>query len=64
MIKKWKSKKKHPVCYNSFYHFIGFILTDYDIDYSVIFERFGAILNVCVTVMLDVLKEDNGVKFE
>lgn len=31
---------------------------------NVIFERFGAILNVCVTVMLDVLKEDNGVKFD
>jgi hypothetical protein len=31
---------------------------------NVIFERFGAILNVCVTVMLDVLKEDNGVKYD
>jgi hypothetical protein len=31
---------------------------------GVIYERFGAIINVSVTVMLDVLKEDNGVKYE
>jgi hypothetical protein len=31
---------------------------------NVIYERFGAILNVNVTVMLDILKEDNGVKYE
>ena len=31
---------------------------------SVIYDRFSAIINVCVTVMLDVLKEDNGVKYE
>jgi len=31
---------------------------------SVIYDRFSAIINVCVTVMLDVLKEDNGVKYD
>lgn len=31
---------------------------------NVIYERFGAIINLCVTVMLDVLKEDNGVKYD
>lgn len=31
---------------------------------NVVYERFGAILNVDVTVMLDILKEDNGVKYE
>lgn len=31
---------------------------------GVIYERFAAIINVSVTVMLDVLKEDNGIKYE
>jgi hypothetical protein len=31
---------------------------------NVIYQRFGAILNVDLTVLLDILKDDNGHKYE
>ena len=31
---------------------------------NVVYERFGAIINVNVTVLLDILKDENGVKYE
>ena len=31
---------------------------------NVIHERFGAIINVDVTVMYDIIKDDHGVKYE
>lgn len=31
---------------------------------NVIYQRFGSILNVDVTVLLDILKDDNGHKYE